>query len=316
MIQTINLTKKYNQKIAVDNLSLSIKEGEIYGFLGPNGAGKTTTIRMLLGLTTADSGKMFIHGKEIDYTHSSYKAQIGVLPEKHPSGMWKWMNGEEYLQLFCDLYGVKEAKTKIKNLFEQLELDEHKYKPIRQYSRGMMQKLSFARAIIHDPDILLLDEPLSGLDPFGIHQMRDLILTQHRKGKTLLISSHQLLEIEKFCTRIGIIYHGKLVKEDSTKQIIDSIIPSNNYSIELDAVSPSLLQKIRLLSFILDARIENTTLFVSVDKEKDHRKDISKFLYECDLSPLSIQEVTKTLEEAFLSITTEQKLSSHEASNE
>ncbi|NCB01660.1 MAG: ABC transporter ATP-binding protein [Spirochaetia bacterium] len=307
MIQTTLLTKKFGKKVAVDNLNLSINEGEIYGFLGPNGAGKTTTIRMLLGLATSDSGKIFIHGKEIDYTHDSYKSQIGVLPEKHPSGMWKWMNAVEYLELFCHLYGLKNSGAKINALLEQLELEEHKLKPIRQYSKGMMQKLSFARAIIHEPEILLLDEPLSGLDPYGIHQMRDLILLEHKKGKTILVSSHQLSEIEKFCTRIGIIYSGKLVKEDSTKRLIDSIIPMKNYSIELDEESPSLLQKVLLLPFVLDGKIENTTLFISVDKEKDHRKDISKFLYECDVSPLSIKEETKTLEEAFLSITDSQK---------
>jgi ABC-2 type transport system ATP-binding protein len=316
MIQTIGLTKKFGNKTAVNNLSLNIKEGEIYGFLGPNGAGKTTTIRMLLGLSTPNSGKILINGKEIGPNNSSYKATIGVVPEKHPNGIWKWMNGTEYLQLFCDLYNVQDSKTRIKTLLEQLELEPHKNKPINQYSRGMMQKLSFARAIIHDPAILLLDEPISGLDPFGIHQMRDLILEQHKKGKTLFVSSHLLSEIEKFCTRIGIIYNGELVKEDSTGNIIDSIIPQRTYRIELEELPSTLQQKFSQLPFVTDVKAEESTLRVSVNKESDHRKEISNFLFSCGLSPLLVQEETKTLEEAFLSITTLQKLTQKGVSNE
>lgn len=316
MIKTVGLSKKFGTQQAVDNLSLNIDPGEIYGFLGPNGAGKTTTIRMLLGLTNPDSGEIFIGGKPVNPGDSSYRALIGVVPEKHPTGMWKWMTATEYLQLFSDLLAVPDSRSRIAASLERLDLGEHRNKPIHQFSRGMMQKLSFARALIHDPQILLLDEPISGLDPFGIRQIRDLILEQHALGKTLFVSSHLLSEIEKFCTRIGIIYQGKLITEDATDKIIDSIIPSKIYRIEMDDIPEDLIKKLVQLPFIHEAKIENSSLLVSVDKAEDHRKDLSNFLYGCGVSSLIMQEQTKTLEEAFLSITTLQKLAKNEVRND
>ena len=307
MIQTNDITKSFGNKLAVRNLSLNIKKGEIYGFLGPNGAGKTTTIRMLLGLSTPDSGTIRINGIRVTQKDNTYKANIGVVPEKHPYGIWKWMNGKEYLRLFCDLYDVKNYNKRISDLLEKMELSEHRNKPICQYSKGMMQKLSFARAIIHDPDILLLDEPISGLDPFGIRQMRDLILEQNKNGKTIFVSSHLLAEIEKFCTRIGIIYNGELIKEDSTKNIIDSIGYLKTYRIEFEQSPLFLQEKLLGLKFVSSVTIEKNILWVSVDKAGDYRKHLSNFFFENELPPLLIQEDIKTLEEAFLSITTQKK---------
>lgn len=316
LIQTIGLSKRFGNQQAVDTLSLNIDKGEIYGFLGPNGAGKTTTLRMLLGLTKPDSGEIYINGELINETNSSYRADIGVVPEKHPSGMWKWMTAMEYLQLFGNLYDVSDSASRISSMLEHLDLGDHKNKPICKFSRGMMQKLSFARALIHDPEILLLDEPISGLDPFGIHQMRDLILEQHAKGKTIIVSSHLLSEVEKFCTRIGIIHHGKLITENATSRIIDSIISTKTFRIEIDNFPDGLVQKLQKQPFVVNAKLEDSVLFVAVEKEGDYRKAISNFLYDLGVSPLLIQEQVKTLEEAFLSITSLQSTIKDEAKND
>jgi ABC-type multidrug transport system ATPase subunit len=154
------------------------------------------------------------------------------------------------------------------------------------------------------------------LDPFGIRQIRDLILEQHAKGKTLFVSSHLLSEVEKFCTRIGIIYQGKLITEDSTATIIDSIIPSRTYRIETDDIPAGLVEKLEQLPFVQNAKIEQGKLMVSVDKDEDHRKALSNFLSGLNVSSLIMQEQTKTLEEAFLSITTLQKLAKNEVRND
>ncbi|WP_422479083.1 ABC transporter ATP-binding protein [Pleomorphochaeta sp. DL1XJH-081] len=313
LIQTAGLSKRFGTQQAVDALSLTIDKGEIYGFLGPNGAGKTTTLRMILGLTKPDSGEIYYHGNLVNGTDPSYRANIGVVPEKHPSGMWKWMTAVEYLQLFGNLFDVTASTQKINSMLDHLDLRAHKNKPICKFSRGMMQKLSFARALIHDPEILLLDEPISGLDPFGIHQMRDLIIEQHRKGKTIIVSSHLLSEVEKFCTRIGIIHQGKMITENATNKIIDSIIPTKNFRIEIDSISDGLIGKFLELPFILDAKIDASAIVVSVEKEGDYRKAISSFLYDNGISPLLIQEQVKTLEEAFLSITSIQANTHEEA---
>lgn len=308
MIQTFNLSKQFGRQKAVENLNLTIKKGEIYGFLGPNGAGKTTTIRMLLGLTVPTSGEIHLFGSKLIPGDTSYRKRIGVVPEKHPRGMWKWMTSVEYLQLFSDMYGVKGSHEKINRSLERLQLSEHKNKKISQFSRGMMQKLSFARALIHNPDILLLDEPISGLDPIGIRQIHDIILEEHKQGKTIFLSSHLLTEIEKFCTRIGIIYEGSLVSEDSTKNIIGSLALERMYRIDVETISDEIVTELQALDVVKQVRTEGNSLYISVEKEGDHRKTLSQFLYSKDSPPLLIQEQTNTLEDAFISITSKSTL--------
>jgi ABC-type multidrug transport system ATPase subunit len=303
MIQTKDLSKRFGRQQAVDNLSLLVGRGEIYGFLGPNGAGKTTTIRMLLGLTRPDSGQIIINGEKIIPTDTSYRRLIGVVPEKHPSGMWNWMTATEYLQLFCNLFDVDVRNKKIGEALERLQLSEHRNKLIRQFSRGMMQKLSFARAMIHNPDILLLDEPISGLDPYGIHQIRDIILEEHKKGKTIIISSHLLTEIERFCTRIGIIYKGRLVSENTTKIVIDSLVPNRVFRIDIEFVEEQLTKKLSVLPFVQEVSVSENSVMVTVDKDGDYRKELSRFFYEEGFPPLLIQEQALSLEDAFLSLT-------------
>ncbi|MGI6432775.1 MAG: ABC transporter ATP-binding protein, partial [Sphaerochaetaceae bacterium] len=287
----------------VQNLNLAIAKGEIYGFLGPNGAGKTTTVRMLLGLTVPDSGTIRINGEVVSRNDSFYRNQIGVVPEKHPSGMWKWMSAYEYLQLFCRLYSVEQAEMKIEEILTRLQLWPHRHKYIRQFSRGMLQKLSFARATIHNPQILLLDEPISGLDPYGISQIRDLIAQEHAKGKTIIISSHLLSEIEKFCTRVGIMYGGQLVQQGPTKEVIASLIVNRVYHIDVETADEALLESLRAQSFVSEVKVEGRLIVVTVDKNDDYRKQLSKICFDHNLPPLLIQEQAHSLEEAFLSLT-------------
>ncbi len=303
MIRTIDLSKRFGNQQAVDKLSLTVDRGEIYGFLGPNGAGKTTTIRMLLGLAKPDSGQIFINGESVLPTDTAYRRLIGVVPENHPSGMWSWMTATEYLQFFCNLFQVDDRKNKINAALERLQLSEHHNKLIRQFSRGMMQKLSFARAMIHNPEILLLDEPISGLDPYGIHQIRDIILEEHKKGKTIIVSSHLLTEIEKFCTRIGIIYKGQLVSENATKTIIDSLIFNRVFRIDIEHVDTNLSEKLLTLPYVQTVTTSGNTVMVTVEKEGDHRKDLSKFFFEEGIPPLLMQEQAHSLEDAYLSLT-------------
>ncbi len=305
MIQTKNLTKRYGKFTAVDGVNLNIPAGEIYGFLGPNGAGKTSTIMMLLGIVKPTSGEIRLFEETYTPKRLDLRRRIGMVPEKHPTGMWTWMTAGEYLQMFADLFGLEDSGRRIDHLLEQVGLAEVKNKKFAEFSRGMLQKLSIVRALLHDPDILFLDEPISGLDPFGVKQIRDLILEENREGRTIFISSHILSEMEKLCHRVAIIFGGKLMVEDQMKSMLSTLAKDREIHVDLEELPADLLGKIKALNFVQDATGEEKTLVVKVPKTGDYRKELSKYLIDQNLVPLSIQEKSLSLEEAFVTITKE-----------
>jgi len=305
MIQTKNLTKRYGKFTAVDGINLNIPAGEIYGFLGPNGAGKTSTIMMLLGIVKPTAGEIRLFDEAYSPKRLDLRRRIGMVPEKHPTGMWTWMTAGEYLQMFADLFGLENSGKRIDYLLERVGLGEVKNKKFSEFSRGMLQKLSIVRALLHDPDILFLDEPISGLDPFGVKQIRDLILEENREGRTIFISSHILSEMEKVCHRVAIIFGGKLMAEDKMKSLLTTLAKDREIHVDLEELPADLPGKVKSLDFVQDATGQEKTLVVKVPKTGDYRKALSKFLIDQDLVPLSIQEKSLSLEEAFVTITKE-----------
>ena len=305
MIQTRNLTKRYGRFTAVDEVNLNIPAGEIYGFLGPNGAGKTSTILMLLGIVKPTSGEIRLFDEPYSSRRLDLRRRIGVVPEKHPTGMWTWMTAGEYLQMFAELFSLEEAGRRIDHLLERVGLAEVKNKKFSEFSRGMLQKLSIVRALLHDPDILFLDEPISGLDPFGVKQIRDLILEENREGRTIFISSHILSEMEKVCHRVAIIFGGKLMAEDAMKSMLTTLAKDREIQVDLEELPADLTTKVKTLAFVQDATGQEKTLIVKVPKTGDYRKELSKYLIDQNLVPLSIQEKSLSLEEAFVTITKE-----------
>jgi len=305
MIQTRQLVKRYGTFAAVDGIDLHIRPGEIYGFLGPNGAGKTTTMMMLLGITRPTSGEIFLFGEKYSPQRLDLRRRIGVVPEKHPRGMWPWMTAEEYLRFFAELFAVPRAGERIDSLLEKVDLQGFRNRRIRDFSRGMLQKLSFTRAILHDPDVLLLDEPISGLDPLGIRQVRDLIMSENRGGRSIIISSHQLSEMERICHRVAIISKGRLMAEDTMQSLVSRLFREREIHVELERVPHGLAAGLKKLASVLDCTVHGATLIATVPREGDFRKVISEFLIRQDLVPLSIQEKMVSLEEAFVTITQE-----------
>ena len=309
MIRTRVLVKKYGNFTAVNNLNLNISAGEIYGFLGPNGAGKTSTMLMLLGIIRPTAGEIFLFEEKYTPERLDLRKRIGVVPEKHPHGVWNWMTAFEYMQLFADLFNLKSANKKyherIEYLLEQVDLHGVRNKKIAEFSRGMLQKLSIIRALIHDPDILFLDEPISGLDPLGIRQIRDLIISENREGRTIFISSHLLSEMEKLCHRVAIIYDGKLLAEDKMDSLLAKLIKDREILIDLESLPPHIGNTIKELPFILDTTTRDNTLTIKVSKVRDFRKDISTYLINKGLIPIRIEEQTLSLEKAFVTITKE-----------
>ncbi len=305
MIQTSGLTKRYGRFTAVDGVSLNIPAGQIYGFLGPNGAGKTSTIMMLLGIVKPTSGTIRLFGEDYRPGRLDLRKRIGVVPEKQPLGMWSWMTAEEYLSMFAELFQVSSPRERIGALLEKVGLAEVRRKRMAEFSHGMMQKLSIIRALLPDPDILFLDEPISGLDPFGVKQTRDLIMEENREGRTIFISSHILSEVEKICHRVAIIYQGRLLAEDDMKSLLSSLSKDREIHIDLESVPDGLPGEVRGLKFVLDAAQRGGTLLVKVPKSGDYRKELSQFLIGRGLVPLAIQEKSLSLEEAFVTITQE-----------
>ena len=217
IIETENLTKKYGNQSSVSNLNIHVRQGRIYGLLGRNGAGKTTTMKMLLGLTTPTSGKIKIFGKNIRENEKEILPRIGSLIES--PGFYPNLTATENLKIFADLRGLKDSKY-IKGALELVNLPYRDKKLFSRYSLGMKQRLAIALAIMHNPELLILDEPINGLDPIGIAEVRSFIKELcDERGKTILISSHILSEISLLADDVGIIDHGKLLEEESLEEL-------------------------------------------------------------------------------------------------
>ncbi len=205
------------RSMVLDNLSLTVKQGETYGLLGPNGAGKTTTVKILLGLMKPDRGEVSVLGKTAG-DHSSLK-RIGFLPEN--PYFYSHLTGLEFLEFIARLFGLKrfEIKDRIKDLLRMVSMEADANKPMNKYSKGMLQRLGIAQSLINDPDILFWDEPMSGLDPIGRRDVREIINQLKRNGKTIFFNSHLLPDVNEVCDRVGVLVKGRLVTEEEIRNI-------------------------------------------------------------------------------------------------
>jgi ABC-2 type transport system ATP-binding protein len=211
VIEVEGLSKRFGSRLAVDGLNLTASAGEIYGFLGPNGAGKTTTIRMLLGILEPDQGAVRICGETVRRGDRAGRMLIGAVSEIQY--LYGDMSCGEYLGFFARLYGVAAAAARVAETLAAVGLADRTDDRAIALSKGLQQKLGLARALLHDPPVLILDEPVSGLDPHGIREVREIICRERDKGRLVFLSSHVLSEIERTADRIGIIRQGKLVYE-------------------------------------------------------------------------------------------------------
>ena len=301
MINTKGLTKYFGNFKAVNDLTLNVKRGEIYGFLGPNGAGKTTTILMLLGIMKPTKGEISLFDRPLHKDYFNIKKKIGVVSEKQY--LYKEMTPFEYLDFFADFYRVKNRKKRIKKLLEWVNLSEVQDKKLKQFSRGMQQKVGIARAIIHNPEILILDEPISGLDPIGIKEVRDMIEEQKRLGKTIFISSHLLSEVEKICDRVGIVNKGVLLAEDKMENLKMRLSKEIEIEIELKKVIPEVIKALSSLDFVNKVTQEKNLLVVKVKTDRDHRDELVKIISSQGGAILGFKLREMSLEEAFITIT-------------
>src|SRR6266853_308404 len=216
VLRTRDLSKKYGKRLAVNNLNLEVRRGEIYGFLGPNGAGKTTTIRMALGLIAPTSGSVEILGRDVFAHRAQVLPHVGALVET--PALYTYLSGRNNLRAVASVLGGV-PKARLDAVLDLVGLGIRQKDRVRTYSLGMKQRLGVAIALLQDPDVLVLDEPANGLDPAGIVEMRDLMHRLSAEGKTVFISSHQLTEVQQICTRVAIINLGKLVTESTVENL-------------------------------------------------------------------------------------------------
>jgi ABC-2 type transport system ATP-binding protein len=211
-----HVTKRYGDFTAVDDLSLQVRSGRVFGLIGPNGAGKTTTIRMIVNITVPDSGRIELFGQPMQ---TSLQDRIGYLPEER--GLYRKMKVGEQLKFFAELKDVrgKEADARVDRWLAKLQLSDWKNKRAKDLSKGMQQKVQFITAVIHDPDLLILDEPFSGLDPVNVELMKDTILENKREGKTIILSTHQMEIAEKLCDDVCMINRAKKVLDGRLREI-------------------------------------------------------------------------------------------------
>ena len=245
MIKIENLVKTYRDVKALDGLNLEVKKGQIYGFLGPNGAGKSTTILSVLGLIYPQKGKIELFGQEI-FRDGKYnekrlveaKKKIGYMPEH--ATLWEFLTPMQTLDIIGESFGMsKEERAKrSRELLELLNLWEVRNKKVGKFSKGMKQRLLLAQALINDPELLILDEPMTGLDPKGIAEFKDIIRRQKKEGKTVFFSSHILAHVEEVCDTVGVIVRGKLRVEDSIDNIKMSFLRKGGYLILLETDRP------------------------------------------------------------------------------
>ncbi|TCO76881.1 ABC transporter ATP-binding protein [Marinisporobacter balticus] len=297
VLETVNLTKKYKDKNAVDNLNIHIKKGEIYGFLGENGAGKTTTIRMIMGLIKPTQGSIEMFGENISSKKNQYLERIGSIIEF--PGFYPNLTAKENLEIHRRLIGIQGKKC-IDEALEMSGMKDTKNKLVKEFSLGMKQRLGVARALLHHPEILVLDEPTNGLDPVGIKEMRELILDlSSKKNITVLISSHNLSEIQQMATTIGIIHKGKLVEEID----FETLQNKNRHYIKIkvsDDKKAAMLLEEKLCIF--DYRVSEKNILQVYEKLSDSPK-INRLLVENHVDVGEIILMKDTLEDYFIKAT-------------
>jgi ABC-2 type transport system ATP-binding protein len=221
VLEVKGLTKRYSNLIALDGASFRIEPGEVYGYLGPNGSGKTTTVKMLTGLLEPTAGGIFFRGRDIRSDLIGYRHQLGYVPEE--PHLYPYLSGKEYLELVGRLRSIPEhlLAVKAEALLELFRLGPHRYGPISSYSKGMRQKVLICAALLHDPDVLIFDEPLSGLDVTSVLVFRDVVKSLAAEGKIILYTSHILEVIEKVCSTVMILHRGRVVANDRVERLRD-----------------------------------------------------------------------------------------------
>jgi ABC-2 type transport system ATP-binding protein len=303
MIRTEDLGKQFDDFWAVNGIHLSVSAGEILVLLGPNGAGKTTTIRMLTSILRPTKGRAWVAGHDVVTEADQVRSAVGVLTEHH--GLYARMNADEYLKFYSQIYGLSpdHAKNRITELLDQFGLLEARKKRLGEYSKGMRQKLALVRALLHEPPVILLDEPTSAMDPESARIVRDAIHNLKRHDRTLIICTHNLLEAEEIADQVAIIQRGKIILNGTMKELRRSLIGPQEYRIEfsavLDGYHPILPDGAELLS------TGSNWLQYRTAHPETVNSQVMQILAQGVVKPLTLSEVYRSLEDIYLQTVTQ-----------
>ncbi len=303
MVHVDNLTKRYKGTLAVDQLTMEIPAGEIYGFVGANGAGKTTTMRIIAGLLAPTSGKVYIDGIDVSKEPLQVKKHIGYMPDFF--GVYDDLKVSEYMDFYAGLQGIPKSKAAglIDSLLELVRLTHKRDAYVDTLSRGMKQRLCLARSLIHDPKFLILDEPASGLDPRARVEMKEILKELRTMGKTVLISSHILPELSELCTSIGIIDSGKLIASGSVSEIVEKLSRSGKVKIKVAGQEEEAVQVLMEIPGIGSISSVSDLIEVDVSGGNEACVQILRILVEKEIPVVSFQPVEGSLESVFMHLT-------------
>ncbi|PFO03604.1 bacitracin ABC transporter ATP-binding protein [Bacillus sp. AFS076308] len=301
IVELKEVTKVIKGRTIIDQISFRVNKGEVFGFLGPNGAGKTTTIRMIVGLMGITSGDITIGGYSIKSQFEEAVGHIGAIVE-NPE-MYKFLTGYQNLVHYARMSkGI--SRDKIAETVELVGLSERIHDKVKTYSLGMRQRLGLAQCLLHDPDVLILDEPTNGLDPAGIREIRDYVrLLAREKNMAVIVSSHLLSEMEMMCDRIGIIQDGRLV---DVQRVNEFVHEGTEVTYELEVVPAEKALNLLAVNYP-DLKANHSRNGLTVEISKEEIPNLVKLLVAEDISIFGIKEVAKTLEDRFLEVTSEKE---------
>lgn len=301
MIEAHELTRKFGQIVAVENLSLEVAEGEVLGFLGPNGAGKTTTIRMLAGIISPTSGYAVVAGCRTDGNVEQLHEAIGLLTET--PGFYDHLSARRNLEFYAGFYPNVNAAAQARKYLKMMGLWERRETKVGTFSKGMKQRLALARALVHEPKVLFLDEPTAGLDPEAAREVREMVRGLSREGRTIFLSTHNLTEAESLCQRIAVV-KTRLLALDTAENLRQRLF-RRQIIVQLESVSSAVTEKVARLPFVRRVEPGEKKLLVELDDPEKNRPGLVRCIVEAGGQVMAVSEEQHSLEEVYLSLVRE-----------
>jgi len=311
-IKVENLTKRFNGFTAVDSISFSVEKGEIFGFLGPNGAGKTTTVRILTGMIAPNSGSAEVDGLPVDRNVENLHEVIGLLTES--TGFYENFSAIRNLEYFAGFYSEIDVSKQVEKHLKSVGLWGHKGNKVRTFSKGMKQRLAIARALLHEPHVVFLDEPTTGLDPESAQDVRLMIKNLKEEGRTVFLCTHNLSEAESLCDRIGVI-KTQLIALDTPEKLQEKVF-KREVIVEMDSIDPAIIENLRKLSFIKLIRQDGNKLIIQLEDTESNRPLLVKSIVESGGMIQNVFEEKHSLEEVYLLLMHEEDKSQEKNGNQ
>lgn len=313
MLELKNLMKSYGKILALDHFSMSVEQGQLFGFVGPNGAGKTTTMKVITGLLSPDSGSMFFNGEDALKDAGLRKQKIGYMPDFF--GVYDNLKVSEYMEFYLDIYGYygENAKKKSQNLLDLVGLLGKREAFVDHLSRGMKQRLCLARTLIHDPELLVLDEPASGMGPYSRKELKEILRQLCAEGKTILLSSHILTELSEMCTNIGIIDHGSLIMQGSIEEIKRQQKAANPIQLQLAEGTEEAFRVLKEHPLASNIASKSGSISFSFSGERKEEAQLLTTLIYAGVKVSSFKRDEGSLEALFLRLTKDSELEDLEA---